>query len=107
MSAALASLHNADIAVDCPEGSPPVVNTNHETVIARRAAQPVVETAAVVEQDYPSMGTENFSYYLDEIPGYYGRFDTRGPGSGYIPLHSPSSTSTKRCSTSGRSSSIV
>ena len=89
MCAALASLHNAEITVDFAEGSPPVVNTNHETAIARRAAQRVVEADAVVQQDYPSMGAEDFSYYLDEIPGCYVRFGTRGLGSEYIPLHSP------------------
>ena len=86
---ALGHLHNAEIAVTMGEWSPPVVNTDRETDIARRAAQQVVGTEAVVEQDYPSMGAEDFSYYLREIPGCYVRIGTRGADGEYIPLHSP------------------
>ena len=86
---ALAQLHNAEITVTLGEGAPPVVNTDRETVLARRAATETVGPAAVVEQDYPSMGAEDFSFYLEQIPGCYVRFGTRGPGDSYIPLHSP------------------
>lgn len=89
ISSALAALHNAEISVTIGEGAPPVVNTDRETVLARRAATETVGATAVVEQDYPSMGAEDFSFYLEEIPGCYVRFGTRGPGEGYIPLHSP------------------
>ncbi len=86
---ALASLHNAEIAVTMGEWSPPVVNSDPETALARRAAQQVVGSGAVVEQEYPSMGAEDFSYYLHEIPGCYVRIGTRGSDGEYIPLHSP------------------
>ena len=89
MASALGDLHNAEIAVDFHEGSPPVVNTDIETAIAKRAAQQVVGSNAVIEQEYPSMGAEDFSYYLEEISGCYVRFGTRGPNDDYIPLHSP------------------
>ncbi len=35
------------------------------------------------------MGSEDFSYYLDEIPGCYVRFGARRLEHEYIPLHSP------------------
>ena len=89
MASALGSLHNAEIAVTVHEGSPPVINTDRETSIARQAARQLVGHNNVVEQEYPSMGAEDFSYYLDEIPGCYVRFGTRGPDDDYIPLHSP------------------
>ena len=89
MANALGHQHNAEIAVTMGEWSPPVVNTDRETEIARRAAQRVVGADAVVEQDYPSMGAEDFSYYLREIPGCYVRLGTRGADGEYIPLHSP------------------
>ena len=89
MAKALGELHNAEIAVTIGEGAPPVVNTDRETRIARRAAERVVGPDAVVEQDYPSMGAEDFSYYLDELPGCYVRFGSRASGGDYIPLHSP------------------
>ena len=86
---ALAHLHGAEIAVTTGECSPPVVNADRETAVARRAAQQVVGSDAVVEQEYPSMGAEDFSYYLREIPGCYVRIGTRRAGGEYVPLHSP------------------
>lgn len=89
MAGALGDLHGAEITITMGETAPPVVNTGRETAIARRAAQAVVGAAAVVEQDHPSMGAEDFSYYLREIPGCYVRFGSRPDGGGYVPLHSP------------------
>ncbi len=86
---ALAHLHSAEIAVTMGEWSPPVVNSERETAIARRAALRVVGREAVVEQEYPSMGAEDFSYYLHEIPGCYVRIGVRGADGEYVPLHSP------------------
>ena len=40
--------------------------------------------------DHPSMGAEDFSYYLEKIPGCYVRFGARPNGDTYVPLHSPS-----------------
>ena len=39
--------------------------------------------------DHPSMGSEDFSYYLQEMPGCYVRFAARLHESETIPLHSP------------------
>ena len=89
LAGALGDLHGAEITITLGETAPPVVNTGRETAVARRAAQAVVGAAAVVEQDHPSMGAEDFSYYLREIPGCYVRFGSRPDGGGYVPLHSP------------------
>ena len=89
IAGALGALHNAEISVTLGESAPPVVNTDHETDIARQAAEDVVGREAVVEQDYPSMGAEDFSYYLQQMPGCYVRFGTRAADGDYIPLHSP------------------
>ncbi len=35
------------------------------------------------------MGSEDFAYYLQEIPGCYVRFGARIKESEYVPLHSP------------------
>ena len=71
------------------ESSPPVVNTAPETDTARRAAVHVVGSESVVEQEYPSMGAEDFSFYLEKMPGCYVRIGTRGSDDEYVPLHSP------------------
>ena len=88
MAKALADLHNADIDVVISEGYPPVVNTHQEAIIARRAACKVVGDKGLMMMDHPSMGSEDFSYYLREIPGCYVRFGARSEEKTYIPLHS-------------------
>ncbi len=89
MAGALGELHNADITVTIEEGYPPVVNTAHETHVAHRAASQVVGQQGLMQIDHPSMGSEDFAYYLHEIPGCYVRFGARPVSQEYIPLHSP------------------
>lgn len=83
-------LHNAEVEVDIEEGYPPVVNTQRESEIAYRAAREVVGERGLMSMDHPSMGSEDFSYYLEKIPGCYVRFGARCKDQEYIPLHSPS-----------------
>lgn len=87
---ATAELHNADIRVEIREGYPPVVNRENETKIVRTAALNVVGKKGIVAMDYPSMGSEDFSYYLKEIPGCYVRFGACRAGWEDVSLHSPS-----------------
>jgi hippurate hydrolase len=89
MVSAAAELHNAEIIIRIDEGYPPVVNEKVSTDIARQAAFAVVGEDLVVESEFPSMGSEDYSYYLDEIPGCFVRFGARHPDWEPIPLHSP------------------
>jgi hippurate hydrolase len=89
MARALADLHNASIEVTITEGYPPVLNSAREAKIAQRAALKVAGSEGVVPQDYPSLGAEDFAYYLQEFPGCYVRFGARLRDREYIPLHSP------------------
>jgi len=89
MGKALAELHNAKITVHISEGYPPVVNTRREAQIALRAARQVVGDEGLMAMDHPSMGSEDFSFYLGELPGCYVRFGARIKEGEYIPLHSP------------------
>jgi len=86
---AMGDLHNAGVDVRTTEGYPPVINTPREAQIAHRAARKVVGEAGLMAMDHPSMGSEDFSYYLHEIPGCYVRFGARIQERQYIPLHSP------------------
>lgn len=90
MAKAVGELHNAAVEATLVEGYPPVVNTPREAKIAERAARAVAGERGVVPQDHPSMGSEDFAYYLRELPGCYVRFGARIAGREYIPLHSPS-----------------
>ncbi len=89
MIEATAALHDARVELEIQTGNPPVVNSPREAAIARRAACHVVGEPAVPGTEYPSMGSEDFSYYLDVCPGCYVRFGARAPDWEPIPLHSP------------------
>ena len=77
-------------AILANHGYPPVINTRRETQVAYRAAMNVVGAAGMVVMDYPSMGAEDFSFYLEQVPGCYVRFGARIREDEYLPLHSPS-----------------
>ena len=92
MAEAAGTLHNATVAVELIEGNPPVVNTTCEAEICRRATEAVLTPHGLVAQEHPSMGSEDFAYYVREVPGCYVRLGACGEGERYIPLHSPSFT---------------
>ncbi|MGD8379139.1 MAG: M20 family metallopeptidase [Gammaproteobacteria bacterium] len=96
MGEAAATLHRARVAVNFADGYPPVINTAREALIARKAAGQVVGPDGLVAMEYPSMGAEDFSFFLQQVPGCYVRFGARPPGSDYIPLHSPAFTIDER-----------
>lgn len=89
MAKGIGDLHGARIEVIINEGYPPVVNTVTEAEVARRAAARVVGERGLVTMEYPSMGSEDFAYYLQEIPGCYVRLGALREGWEHIPLHSP------------------
>jgi hippurate hydrolase len=90
MAKAVGALHNASVQVEIQEGYPPVINTAKEAEIARRTVLKSLGEEALVAMDQPSMGSEDFSYYLRRVPGCYVRFGARREGWENIPLHSPS-----------------
>jgi metal-dependent amidase/aminoacylase/carboxypeptidase family protein len=65
------------------------VNTVREAAIAHHAAENVVGREGLMAMDHPSMGSEDFAYYLEKMPGCYVRFGARRRDNEYIPLHSP------------------
>jgi len=89
MCKAFGEAHNAKIELHTSEGYPPVVNTPRETELARRAVVATLGESGVAAMDYPSMGAEDFSFYLQQLPGCYVRFGARIRENEYIPLHSP------------------
>ncbi|HEY9639640.1 MAG TPA: M20 family metallopeptidase [Coleofasciculaceae cyanobacterium] len=90
ISKAVGDLHNARVEVEMRAGYPPVVNTAQEADIARRAVLKILGEGGLMAMDQPSMGSEDFSYYLQQVPGCYVRFGARRQGWENIPLHSPS-----------------
>jgi hippurate hydrolase len=86
---AAADLYRAAVDVEIRGGSAPVVNTEREAEMADEAVRLMGPEARAVDQDYPSMGAEDFGFYLQQMPGCYVRFGARIQEDIYIPLHSP------------------
>ena len=87
MTEAVAMLHDAKIELELMAGYPPVVNSSLEVEVARRAARIVHGESSLVVAEHPSMGSEDFSYYLEHVPGCFVRFGARPAESEPIPLH--------------------
>ena len=86
---AAAEFYDAVVEVSIQEGYPPVVNSRREAGIARKAASNLVGNANVVAAEHPSMGSEDFSYYLEQVPGCFVRFGSRCPDWEPVALHNP------------------
>jgi len=89
MVSAAAELHNADIKIQITEGYPPVINEPVATDVARAAAGGLVGRDRVVGSEFPSMGSEDFAFYLEHVRGAFVRFGARRPDWEPVPLHSP------------------
>ncbi len=89
MVGAASELYNAHIDISIKAGYPPVINEPHATSIAREAATEIVGKEHVVAAEFPSMGSEDFSFYLAERPGCFTRIGARHPDWEPVPLHSP------------------
>jgi len=70
------------------EGTPPLINGSEMAGLARRAAIEAVGEANVLPLKTANMGAEDFSYYLERIPGAYVRFGSQVPGREGYPAHS-------------------
>lgn len=81
-----ANAHHYDVVSDIifPEALPAVINTCDAAETARKVAATVVSREDVISQGPSSLGGEDFSFYLQEIPGCLVRFgaqvtDQTGP----------------------------
>jgi len=84
----VAKLHNATIKMSVRQGVPPVINPPEMAELARRAAVIVVGEDNAVPLHTANMGGEDFSYYLQTIPGCYVRLGVGELGRESFPAHS-------------------
>lgn len=85
-------MHDARVNIEIGEGNPPVINSDREVGIARGAVAEVLGPQALISVEPPSLGSEDFSLYLEEVPGCYVRIGARKEDWDYVPLHSPAFT---------------
>ncbi|MDR4506154.1 MAG: M20 family metallopeptidase [Candidatus Scalindua sp.] len=81
-------LHNAEVKVEITEGYPSVINTVEESKIAGEAVVKIIGDQALINTNYVNMGGEDFSYYLEKIPGCFVRIGAQKRGLENVPAHS-------------------
>jgi amidohydrolase len=83
------------------KGYPPLVNHEAETIEARAAAEWVLGAENVGEMA-PTMGGEDFAYYLEQVPGTFARLGATTPGITNPPgLHNSKLMIDERCIETG------
>ena len=81
----LCATYGAKAEVDYKEGYPPTINENISSEFALKIAKEVAGANAS-DQQIPVMGSEDFSYFLQEKPGAYAFIGNGNSAS----LHNPS-----------------
>ena len=94
---AIASGFGTEARVTIDRGPPPVVNPAEQAGWAREAASAVVGTNNVVPLGFLNLAAEDFSNYLERIPGCFLRIGAREPGGPVIPAHSPTFAPAEDC----------
>ncbi len=84
----IGAAHGVNVNFQFRRGYPATINTAPEAAICADVARSVVGDAAVLTDQKPSMGAEDFAYFLQERPGAY-VWIGNGPGEGGCMLHNP------------------
>ena len=84
----IGQLHGANITTTIHFGTPPVVNSPDMTVLCRQGATIAVGHDNVLPLRTANMGGEDFSYYLEKVPGAYIRIGAQVAGRENFPAHS-------------------
>lgn len=86
---AIGMLHGADIKVTIREGYPPTVNSAEGFALAYDTARELFGARSVKILERPSMGGEDFAYYLHEAHGCFVRIGAARKDAGLLLAHSP------------------
>jgi hippurate hydrolase len=89
MASSFAILHDAEIKVVIKPGYPPIINDENASRYAFQVAEKLVGKNNVIALPHPSLGGEDFSYYLQHVPGCFVRFGAAKEGHETVASHSP------------------
>lgn len=84
----IAAAFGVDIEFNYRRGYPPTINSAAEAAVCAATAVALVGEDRVVTNGRPSMGAEDFAYFLQRKPGAY-VWIGNGPGEGGCMLHNP------------------
>ena len=76
-----------EVAMKLVVTAPAVENDSMLVELIRHAARETIGAGSIQPIDIPSMGSEDFSYYQEHIPGAMMRLGVAGPQVGRAPLH--------------------
>ncbi len=85
---AVADVHGAIADIQVQEGYPRVKNDSACAGDVKSAANSALGSGSVQEMPFPNMGSEDFGYYLEHVPGAYIRLGARKSGAKSHPAHS-------------------
>lgn len=88
LCAGIAAAHRVKIDIEYRRGYPPTVNTADEAALCAEVACALVGPEQVVTDARPSMGAEDFAFFLQHKPGCY-VWIGNGAGEGGCMLHNP------------------
>lgn len=84
----IGAAHGVNVNFQFRRGYPATINTAAEAAVCAEVARSIVGETAVLTDQKPSMGAEDFAYFLQERPGAY-VWIGNGPGEGGCMLHNP------------------
>jgi amidohydrolase len=87
----------ARVDVSFRHGSPSVQNDEQLTTLVSQVATDLLGANNVMTMSRPSMGSEDFAYYLERVPGTMFRLGAAGENGTWPGLHTPTFDVDERC----------
>ncbi|MCH7976993.1 MAG: amidohydrolase [Bacteroidetes bacterium] len=87
VAGSMGALYGADVDIDYGTPLPPVVNTPGETKTIREVISACCGDEMIRDIPLPSLGGEDFAFYLEELPGAMVRIGSAGGPESRYPLH--------------------
>ncbi len=84
-----ASMYGVHIDINFYAGYPPVINHKRECGFAYSVAQNLLGQDNIKTIEHPSLGGEDFSFFVHKVPGCFVRYGARSANSEFTPVHSP------------------
>ena len=79
----------AGVSVTVRRGVPPLIPDSRLVALFAESARDLLGADRVAVLPTPSMGGEDFAFYLEHVPGVFFRLGVQRPGAPFYPLHSP------------------
>ncbi|GBE03797.1 putative hydrolase YxeP [bacterium BMS3Abin09] len=89
LASSMTIFYGAEITIEMKPGYPPIVNEERASKFAVQVAEKLLGKDNTIAIPYPSLGGEDFSYYLQQIPGCFVRFGAAKEGHETASSHSP------------------